>query len=123
MNKLARLDSEGTAIPLTRIVHHPPSGIRVGPHTMLHEPEYEGARGERITLIPPPVEEIGEVRGFHEVSRPTKFGPYATSNLSQGYRNWGNVGHTYGRPRVKHTNECVSYFGVRPRFKRSNINT
>lgn len=46
----ARLDADRTAKPLTRIVHHPPSGACVGPGMPLHSPEYEGADGERVPL-------------------------------------------------------------------------
>jgi len=46
----ARLDADGTAKPLTRIIHHPPVGVCVGPGTTLIQPEYEDAAGKRTPI-------------------------------------------------------------------------
>jgi hypothetical protein len=46
----ARLDADGTAKPLTRIVHHPPKDARVGPGIPLHAPEHEDEHGKRTPL-------------------------------------------------------------------------
>lgn len=46
----ARLDADGSAKPLTRIVHHPKEGGRIGPGMVLINPEYETEEGERIPL-------------------------------------------------------------------------
>lgn len=50
MTKKARLDPEGTAKPLTRIVSHARAGDCVGPGSALNQPEYETEAGERISL-------------------------------------------------------------------------
>lgn len=50
--KPARLDAEGTAKGLTRIVTHHPAGACFGPSVALRNPEYEAESGERTTLVP-----------------------------------------------------------------------
>jgi len=47
----ARLDADGTAQPLTRIISHPPVNWCVGPGTRLVQPEYEDQSGKRIPLV------------------------------------------------------------------------
>lgn len=47
---LARLDPDGTAEPLTRIVHHPLPLKLQGPGIPLNEPEYENMFGNRTSL-------------------------------------------------------------------------
>lgn len=49
----ARLDANGDAKPLTRLLSHPPRDWCVGFGTMAVEPEYEGDDGVRIPLAPP----------------------------------------------------------------------
>lgn len=46
----ARVDSDRTAKPLTRIIHHPKSNICVGVGMPLVNPEYEGSDGQRMPL-------------------------------------------------------------------------
>lgn len=48
--KPARLDTDRTAKPLTRIVSHPPAHWCVGPGMVLVDPEYEANTGERHPL-------------------------------------------------------------------------
>jgi len=48
--KLARLDKEGTATGLTRIVHHPRGSELHGPGMSLTDPEFEDESGDRISL-------------------------------------------------------------------------
>lgn len=54
--KRARLDSKGTAKPLTRIVSHAREGQMVGGGRPLVEPEYENEHGERVPLVEPEYE-------------------------------------------------------------------
>lgn len=46
----ARLDSEGTAKPLTRLIHHPNRDFCVGPGISLVNPQYENEEGHRTPL-------------------------------------------------------------------------
>jgi hypothetical protein len=48
----ARLDKEGTAKPLTRLIKHVNPDHCVGPYTHSNSLEYENERGERIPLKP-----------------------------------------------------------------------
>ena len=48
----ARLDAEGTAQPLTRIVSHPQRDWCLGPGMAMVEPEYEDQHGHRTPLTP-----------------------------------------------------------------------
>lgn len=48
----ARLDADRTAVPISRIVHHPPAGACVGPGSRLVQPEYEDDKGVRTPLKP-----------------------------------------------------------------------
>ncbi len=50
----ARLDTDGTAKPKTRIIHHPPEMACMGPGTPLHAPEYEDEKGKRTPLMGEP---------------------------------------------------------------------
>lgn len=47
----ARLDADGTAEPLTRIVHHPREGACQGPQSTLVNPELVQADGTRVPLV------------------------------------------------------------------------
>ena len=50
-NKKARLDADGNAQPLTRIVHHPVlNGACIGPGEKLYNPELEDESGHRTPL-------------------------------------------------------------------------
>lgn len=49
--KPARRDEDGTAQPLTRIIHHPPVNSCVGPGLPLHRPEHE----DIITKVRTPI--------------------------------------------------------------------
>lgn len=45
----ARLDTEGTAKPLSCIISHPPAGMCLGPDSLFHS-EYQDEKGKRIPL-------------------------------------------------------------------------
>ena len=51
----ARLDADGTAVPKTKIIHHPNPDNCMSPGMPLHNPELQLENGERILLTAKPV--------------------------------------------------------------------
>lgn len=116
-NRKARLDSEGTAKPLTKIVHHPVAGHCIGPGTPLRNPELVDEDGTRTPLaadrtagvaVAAALADTASVAGVHAYSEPPTEAELDAH--TENYPGWYMSLFNLGIPRLRVLVESLSAF-------------